>query len=117
MPPLGQTVTDRPMATSQSPKAPDFFGPLGPEDQDNHSLTNQNTLFAFGYHVLVFSMVAIPLFALFAAHECTSIGYFLSPSLRCGSEHEFSPISPVWSRLFLVIYYYSLCKYCTFMES
>jgi len=94
-----------------------FFGHLEPEDEDKDVVNNQNMFLAFGYHVLVFSMVAIPLFALFAAHECTSIGYFLSSSIRCGSETEFNPISPVWSRLFLVIYYYLLCKYCTFMES
>ena len=94
-----------------------FFGHLEPEDKDKDVVANHNAFLTFGYHVLVFSMVAVPLFALFAAHECTSIGYFLSSSLRCGSETEFNPISPIWSRLFLVIYYYLLCKYCNFMES
>ena len=52
-----------------------------------------------------FSIIAVPLFTLFAAHECSSIGYFLSTSLRCAN-NEFSPISPVWSRLFLILFYY-----------
>jgi hypothetical protein len=70
-----------------------------------------------GYNVLILSVAAIPMFSLFAAHECTSIGYFLSSSIRCGSTVQFSPISPVWSRLFLIIYYYILSKYCTMIES
>ena len=78
--------------------------------------SKKNLILFLGYNVFVFSVAAVPLFLLFAAHECTSIGYFLHTSVRCGNAVEFSSISPVWSRLFLVLYYYALCKFCVFIE-
>ena len=78
--------------------------------------SKKNLILSLGYNVFVFSVAAVPLFLIFAAHECTSIGYFLSTSVRCGNAVEFSSISPVWSRLFLVLYYYALCKFCIFIE-
>lgn len=78
--------------------------------------SNKNLIPFVGYNLFVFSVAAVPLFVIFAAHECTSIGYFLSPNVRCENAVEFSSISPVWSRLFLVLYYYALCKFCIFIE-
>ena len=86
----------------------------GSKEQDVKS--NKNLILFVGYNLFVFSVAAVPLFVIFAAHECTSIGYFLSPNVRCGNAVEFSSISPVWSRLFLVLYYYALCKFCIFIE-
>jgi hypothetical protein len=77
----------------------------------------RNLVTGIAYNILIFSIAAVPMFSLFAAHECASIGYFLSTTVRCGIAEPFSPISPVWSHLFLVLYYYSLTKYCTFIES
>jgi hypothetical protein len=69
------------------------------------------------YSFCLFLITALPMFILFVSHECSSIGYFISESLNCGGATNFSPISPVWSHLVLVIYYYALSKYCTMIQT
>lgn len=58
-----------------------------------------------------------PLFLLFAAHECASVGCFLSSNLRCNTAGYNTPMSSAWPHLWLVLYYYALCKYSILIES
>jgi hypothetical protein len=67
-------------------------------------------------HTRAFLVAAIPLVFVFAAHECASTGYFLHHALHCRNLTENSQISPAWSRIWLVFYYYVLSKYCIFIE-
>ena len=78
----------------------------------------KHTFYTICYNIGLFSIAAVPMFSVFAAHECASIGHFLSETLPCGSGGvQFSPISPVWSHIFLILYYYCLTKYCAFIEA
>jgi len=69
------------------------------------------------YSFCFFLVTALPMFVLFVSHECSSIGYFISQSLNCGGAVQFGPVSPGWSHLVLVMYYYCLSKYYTMIET
>ena len=117
-----------------------FLGTSGPEHleprnksnvsqitppQTGHTMSETSThnpkrlywLTAKFYSFCFFLISALPMFALSVFHECSSIGYFIYPSLNCGGTIQFSPISPGWSHLVLVLYYYCLSKYCTMIEN
>ena len=62
----------------------------------------------------VFLVGAVPLMLLFAAHECASTGFFLSRALVCATAEN---MTPTWARVWLVLFYYVLSRYCILIES
>jgi hypothetical protein len=70
----------------------------------------------FAYSFAVFLCGAIPLTILFIAHECASTGFFIVSDLVCVSVGiKLVPVA--WSRLWLIVYYYILVRYCIIIES
>jgi hypothetical protein len=125
VPLLGNSNPEHP-ETPNALKVP-LIPPIAPEHNSNeyHTLSVRSThnpkkLYWMStrlYSFSLFLITAVPMFSLFAAHECSSIGYFLVPSLHCAGAAQFSPNSPVWSHIVLVMYYYFLSKYGTMIES
>lgn len=65
----------------------------------------------------VFLTGFVPMALVFAAHECASAGFFLSKAIVCDDTVFMSPASPTWARIWLVLFYYVVSKYCILIES
>jgi hypothetical protein len=74
------------------------------------------TLRASCINLLSFSVALGPLIALFLLHECSSSGHMVDMHLNCHMHPYSMIVSPTWSRIWLVLYYYTLMKYCTLIE-
>jgi hypothetical protein len=74
-------------------------------------------LYTLRHNLYLLLVALLPLVLLFAAHECATTGYFLSTQLHCARSAHTAPVSNTWPRLWLVLYYYALCKYSTMIES
>jgi len=70
----------------------------------------------WAYSLAVFLCGAIPLTILFVAHECASTGFFIVSDLVCVSV-GIKMVPVAWSRLWLIVYYYILVRYCIIIES
>ena len=65
----------------------------------------------------VFLTGLVPMMLVFAAHECASTGFFLSHRITCDSTVGMFAVAPVWARLWLVVFYCLISKYCILIES
>jgi hypothetical protein len=68
-------------------------------------------------NIMSFSIAFVPLMGLFVLHECSSTGFFISTRLSCSNgSGNASMMTPAWSRIWIVVYYYVIAKYCTLIE-
>jgi hypothetical protein len=65
----------------------------------------------------VFLAGLVPMMLVFAAHECASTGFFLSHRITCDSTVGMFTVAPVWSRMWLVVFYGLISRYCILIES
>jgi hypothetical protein len=65
----------------------------------------------------VFLAGLVPMVFVFAAHECASTGFFLSHAITCDSTVWMFAVAPVWARIWLVVFYGLISKYCILIES
>lgn len=58
-----------------------------------------------------------PMMLVFAAHECASTGFFLSHGISCDRTVWMFAVAPSWARIWLVLFYGLVSKYCILIES
>ena len=65
----------------------------------------------------VFLAGFVPMMLVFAAHECASTGFFLAHGIACDSTVGMFAVAPAWARIWLVLFYGLISKYCILIES